>query len=68
MGIQNVDPVSNGFDWKFDNTHPYEYDTECLTMEFYKIDNGWMTNCYPELVFVTSTNGTYEILKTIKGL
>ena len=60
--------ISNGFDWKFDNTHPYEYDTECLTMEFYKIDNGWMTNCYPELVFVTSTNGTYEILKTIKGL
>ena len=62
------DPVSNGFDWKFDNTHPYEYDIECLTMEFYKIDNGWMTNCYPEMVFATSTNGTYEILKTIKEL
>jgi len=62
------DPVSNGFDWEFDNTHPYEYDTECLTMQFYKIDNGWMTNCYPEQVFATSTNGTYEILKTIKEL
>jgi len=37
-------------------------------MEFYKIDNGWMTNCYPELVFATSTNGTYEMLKTIKEL
>ena len=60
--------ISNGFDWEFDNTHPYEYDTECLTMEFYKIDNGWMTNCYPENVFVSSTNGTYEILKTIKEL
>ena len=62
------DPVANGFDWEFENTHPYEYDTECLTMEFYKIDNGWMTNCYPENVFTNSNLGTYEILKTIKEL
>ena len=60
--------ISNGFDWEFDNTHPYEYDTDCFTMEFYKINNGWMTNCYPEKVFTQSTNGTYDILKFIKEL
>ena len=60
--------ISNGFDWEFDNTHPYEYDAECSNMEFYKIDNGWMTNCYPERVFIKSTNDTYEILKIIKEL
>ena len=60
--------ISNGFDWKFDNTHPYEYDNQCITMEFYEIDNGWMTNCYPEMVFTNSKEITYEILKTIKKL
>jgi len=39
--------ISNGFDWKFDNT-TYEHDTECNNWEFYKIDNGKMLNCYPE--------------------
>ena len=62
------DPVSNGFDWEFDNTHPFEYDTACNNMIFYEIDNGWMTNCYPEKVFTNSKKGTYEILKTIKEL
>ena len=60
--------IANGFDWKFDNTHPYEYDTECLAMEFYRIDNGWMTNCYPEQIFTNSINGTHKILKLIKEL
>ena len=60
--------IANGFDWEFDNTHPYEYDTKCSNMEFYKIENGWMTNCYPEQVFVSSTDNTYEILKIIKEL
>ncbi|MDP7285135.1 MAG: hypothetical protein QF488_03180 [Candidatus Nitrosopelagicus sp.] len=60
--------ISNGFDWEFDNTHPYEYDTECSNMEFYRIDNGWMTNCYPEQVFTNSVNGTHKILKLIKEL
>ena len=58
--------ISNGFDWEFDNTHPYEYDMQCSDMKFYPIDNGLMTNCYPENVFSTSSNNTYEILKTIK--
>ena len=21
--------ITNGFDWEFDNTHPYEFDSEC---------------------------------------
>ena len=60
--------IANGFDWEFDNTHPYEYDTQCNAMEFYSIDNGWMTNCYPEQVFTNSINGTHKILKLIKEL
>ena len=60
--------ISNGFDWEFDNTHPYEYDTQCNAMEFYGIDNGWMTNCYPEQVFTNSIEGTYKILDVIKAL
>lgn len=40
--------ISNGFDWKFDNTHPFEFDTDCNQWEFYEIDNGVMLNCYPE--------------------
>ena len=31
------DPVSNGFDWEFDNTHPFEYDNECNEMVLYPI-------------------------------
>ena len=42
--------IGNGFDWKYDNTHPYEYDTTCLNMEFHQIENGIMLNCYPEQI------------------
>ena len=49
--------IKNGFDWEFDNTHPYEYDTECLEMELYQIKNGWMTNCYPENFFMGRLSG-----------
>ncbi len=40
--------ISNGFGWEFENTHPYEYDTNCENWEFYEIKNGLMLNCYPE--------------------
>ena len=40
--------IDNGFDWKFDNTRPYEFDLECNDWEFYEIDNGKMLNCFPE--------------------
>ena len=59
--------IENGFDWEFDNTHPYEYDTTCGNMELYKIRNGWMTNCYPENVFLDNYHAII-LLKAIKDL
>ena len=46
--------IKNGFDWKFENTHPYEFDNTCVNMEFYKIENGWMLNCYPDVLMKES--------------
>jgi hypothetical protein len=60
--------ISNGFDWEFDNTHPYEFDSLCANMKFYQIENGWMTNCYPENYFLESHAGLFNLLKTIKNL
>ena len=60
--------ISNGFDWPFDNTHPYEYDDTCLDMEFYKVSAGWMTTCYPENLFLEDTEQLFNILKLIKDL
>lgn len=56
--------IVNGLDWKFDNTHPYEYDTECNDWEFYSIDNGYMLNCYPE----KRLSYDVELIKTILEL
>jgi len=60
--------ISNGFDWEFDNTHPYEYDSLCADMKFYQIENGWMTNCYPENLFLQNTEQLFNLLKFIKEL
>ena len=60
--------ITNGFDWPFDNTHPYEYDDTCLDMEFYKVEAGWMTNCYPENLFLADTKQLVNILQLIKDL
>ena len=60
--------ITNGFDWEFDNTHPYEYDSLCADMKFYQIENGWMTNCYPENFFLKDHTGLFNLLKTIKNL
>jgi len=60
--------ITNGFDWEFDNTHPYEFDSECQIMEIYKIKNGWMTTCYPENVFLKKSQQLFDLLKTIKDL
>ena len=57
--------IINGFDWEFDNTHPYEFDSDCLDMEMYKIENGWMTTCYPETVFLKNEQA-FNLLKIIK--
>nr|AIF11001.1 hypothetical protein [uncultured marine thaumarchaeote KM3_47_G11] len=60
--------ISNGFDWEFDNTHPYEFDSECKSMDIYKIKNGWMTTCYPENVFLKNNDQIFKLLKLIKDL
>ena len=69
------DPVSNGFDWEFDNTHPYEYDNECANMQLYPINDPrsnysehWMTTCYPDRVFYLGDQGAWNLLKAIKDL
>ena len=60
--------ITNGFDWPFDNTHPYEYDSLCFDMEFYKTAAGWMTNCYPENLFLANTEQLFNILQLLKDL
>ena len=56
--------IVNGFEWEYENTHPYEYDSECENWEFYDIDNGKMLNCYPEYrIFQDEL-----LLKTLKEL
>ena len=60
--------IKNGFDWEFDNTHPYEYDNNCSNMEFYKTEDGWMTTCYPENVFLQDNELLFSLLKAIKDL
>ena len=60
--------IENGFDWEFDNTHPYEYDSKCESLNIYKIKNGWMTNCYPENVFLKDNEQIFYLLKVIKEL
>ena len=37
-------------------------------IEIYKIKNGWMTNCYPENVFLRDTEQLVQLLKAIKDL
>ena len=56
--------IDNGFNWKFDNTRPYEFDNACIEWEFNKIENGHMLNCYPEYIIFTDI----ELLKEIKNL
>jgi len=56
--------IVNGFDWEFDNTHPYEYDENCFDWEFYRIPNGEMLNCYPERELISNI----ELLKELKNL
>lgn len=56
--------IQNGFDWENENTHPYEFDTECNNWEFYPISNGFMLNCYPEQIIWKDE----LFLKTIKEL
>ncbi len=56
--------ITNGFDWEFENTNPYEYDKKCNNWEFYDIPNGKMLNCYPEQKIWKDE----KFLKTLKEL
>ena len=60
--------ITNGFDWEFENTHPYEFDSECRSMDIYRIKNGHMTTCYPENVFLKNNEQIFKLLKLIKDL
>jgi len=56
--------IDNGFDWKYDNTHPYEQDKECANWKFYDIPNGKMLNCYPNNIISEDV----RLLQTIRDL
>ncbi len=56
--------IDNGFDWIYDNTHPYEFDNHCTSWEFDEIPNGFMLNCYPEYIIFKDQ----KLLETIKNL
>ena len=45
----------NGFDWKFDNTRPYETDDKCTYMKWMPVSNGLQLNCYPENFLLNNT-------------
>lgn len=55
--------IANGFLWKNDNSR-FESDTKCAKMDFGKIQNGWMLNCYPE----TAIHASKSLLKTIRDI
>lgn len=44
--------ILNGFDWKWENTHPWEYDTICEEPEWRETHNGFQLMCYPEIAFM----------------
>ncbi len=56
--------IVNGFDWAFDNSEFFD-DWSCMDWKFYKINNGYMLNCYPETEL---PHYGHNILKTIKTL
>ena len=45
----------NGFEWKYDNTRPYEEDNQCKNVEWIPIPNGLQLNCYPENFLMNNT-------------
>jgi hypothetical protein len=43
--------IKNGFDYEIeDYFHKYEYDKTCLDWKFFKFENGYALNCYPDAV------------------
>ncbi len=56
--------ADNGFDWKYDNTHPYEYEKTCAEWKFIPISNGYQLNCNPEETVFRQ----FDMLKTLAKL
>ena len=54
--------IDNGFDWKYDNTRPFESDVQCKDWKFKEINNGIMLNCYPEWIIYRD----FQLLKEIR--
>lgn len=55
----------SGFAWKYDNTHPYEYQKDnCTPDKLSKIENGWQLQCNPELTIWKN----FDLLMTVKKL
>jgi hypothetical protein len=54
--------IVNGFNWEDENTHPYEFDEQCNSWEFYENNNGFMLNCYPEKLIITEPKLLEKIL------
>lgn len=52
----------SGFDWKYDNTHPDEFNTSCKDWKFKSIANGTQLDCYPIFLVQHDRN----LLKYIK--
>ena len=43
--------IKNGFDYAIEEQfHEYEYDNKCLDWKFFKFENGYALNCYPDAV------------------
>ncbi len=57
--------ISNGFGWKQDNSK-FEYNTDCASWNFYRITNGWMLNCYPDIVISTNKRLLNSLLERIQ--
>lgn len=56
--------TKTGFNWKLDNSQ-YFNDWDCNTWQFYKVENGYMLDCYPETFL---PNNGYKILEAIRNL
>lgn len=57
--------ITNGFNYDIEQKfHQYEFDYDCLTPEFFKFENGYALNCYPDAVIWDRT----IILSQLKSL
>ena len=57
--------VSNAFDYEIEEKfHKYESDGDCVNWEFFKIENGYHLNCYPD----GSIHYNLELIAKIKDL